>query len=161
MKIEAADSAHGLATSGCLVIMLWRGPATRERLSAASMLVRDHAARTGANVGVLSIIEAGAPQPGEAERRELSPDMRALAPSMAAAAFVLEGGGPEAEQTLRVALQIDELRGAPMVQKYCFDAREATAWIVARCSDAGLDTPSRAELLDAIEALRAALSEHG
>ncbi|MCZ7682981.1 MAG: hypothetical protein M5U28_30915 [Sandaracinaceae bacterium] len=157
-RIEQADEAFSLGTYGSVVLMVWRGPATRERLRAASALVRRSIDLHG-STAVISVIERGAPTPAPEDRHELARDMRALAPSIVGAGFVLEGGGEHTSRVMKVAMMIDGLRAAPLTRKYCVDPAEAATWIAARCRGAMEPAPSRDELLAGIAEVRAAVLE--
>ncbi len=161
VEIDEADGCFAVGTQGSVVLMLWRGAATRAQLAAASALVARHIGTTGQKVAVLTVIEPGAPPPDDPERQAVGGWMRELAPSIVAQALVLEGGGDDAEQVLNVGMRIDELRGVRMNEKFCFGAREAAVWIVGRCEAEGIPAPTRDELVRGVEELRAAIDRHG
>ena len=151
-ELIEADESVAFGTCGCVVIMVWTGAATRERLERAAEIVVTHAARGGA-VGVISVVEHGAPIPPP-EVIELATD-RILAgvPDLAGSAFVIEGGGEWAMAALDVASAAHRRRDDVLVRKYCHDTREASAWLTSRCGG----SPTRAELIAAVELVRGAL----
>lgn len=155
-QIEQADEAFALGTCAGAVLMVWRGAATLDRLRAASALVRRVVDADG-RTAVISVIEPGAPPPGPAEREDLARDMRALAPSIVGAAFVLEGGGELTRSALQVSMVIDALRREKLTRKYCVDAAEGATWLAARCRQALREPPSREALLEGVEKVRAAI----
>ncbi len=108
-EIVRADDAFAIGTCGGVVVMVWRGEATLERLRAASGLVRMHAA-AGRKVAIVSVLEDDSSEPTPEDQSDLARDMRRLAPSIVAAAFVLEGGGEAARRKLEVGFVIDPLR---------------------------------------------------
>lgn len=156
-EIVRADEAFALGTCGSVVLMVWRGEATMERLRAASGLVRTHAGASGGRVAVISVLEDDAPEPGEEEKRDLARDMRSLARAIVASAFVLEGGGESSQRKLAVAMVIDALRRVFLKQKYCYGTREAVSWTLMQSRGAVKEAPSREELLEAIERVRGAI----
>ncbi|MDQ3037685.1 MAG: hypothetical protein M3Y87_35155 [Myxococcota bacterium] len=161
VEIVRADDAFALGTCGSVVLMVWRGEPLLERLRAASGLVRTHAAASGGKVAVVSVLEEDAPEPGPTEQKDLAREMRKLAPSMVATALVLEGGGERAQRKLEVGFVIDALRRHLPKQKYCYGTKEATSWVLLQSRGVVREAPTRGELLDAIELVRAAIGPLG
>ncbi|AKF03478.1 hypothetical protein [Sandaracinus amylolyticus] len=151
-ELIEADESVAFGACGRVVIMVWTGVATRERLERSAEIVVAHAAR-GGPIGIISVVEHGAPIPAP-ESIEIAVDrIVAAAPELAGSAFVIEGGGDWAMAVLDVASTAHRRHHDVLVRKYCHDTREASAWLTARCGGA----PTRAELVDAIEIVRAAL----
>lgn len=144
-----------LGTCGPVVVMIWRGVPTVDRLRAGTDLVRAHASACGTAVAVLSIVEQGSPLPGHVERRALASDMREVASSIVACAFVAEGAGPWAKLAIDVVSAVDGFRGRTK-EKVTVGTDEAAAWLVVRLLGSGVaDAPTRDELLAAVAAIRA------
>jgi hypothetical protein len=152
--IVRAEAAMALATYGPVVVMIWRGVPTVARLRAGTELVRGHASARGTAVAVLSIVEQGSPLPGHVERKALASDMREVASSIVACAFVAEGAGPWARLAIDVVSAVDGFRGRTK-EKLTVGAEEAAAWLVARLLESGAaDAPTRDELLAAVAVIR-------
>lgn len=156
-----ADEAFALGTCGGVVVMVWRGEATLERLRAASGLVRTHAEASGGKVAVVSVLEDDAPEPGDEEKRDLARDMRRLAPAIVASAFVLEGGGESSQRKLDVGMMIDALRRRFLKQKYCYGTKEGCSWLLMQSRGVLREVPERDELVEAIERVRAQIGPPG
>ncbi|UJR84059.1 hypothetical protein [Sandaracinus amylolyticus] len=151
-ELIESDESVSFGTCGPIVVMVWTGIATRERLERAAELVVMHAAR-GGPVGILSVVEHGAPIPPPEVVALATDRILAGAPELAGSAFVIEGGGEWAMSALDVASTAHRRHHDVLVRKYCHDTREASAWLTARCGGA----PTRAELIAAVELVRAAL----
>lgn len=156
LQLDRADEAFALGTYANVVVMVWRGDATVERLRAAAALVERHAAAIGAAVGVVSVIEEGAPPPDAAGTEQVASDQRRLASCMWSLATVLEGA--EVEYVLDAGFAIDEARRGPLKQRHCADVREAAAWLASQCPEDARDAWTRGGLVEAAARVRAAIT---
>lgn len=154
-RIVRADSAFALGTHGCVVVMVWRGDATMERLNAGTALIATHAVEVGTSVGVVSVIEAGAPPPDAEGIERVAADQRELASIMWGFAVVMED--PEPAYVMDAGYAMDDVRGVPLKLRHCADAREATAWLVSQCPPSAQEPPTREGLLEAIAQVRSAI----
>jgi hypothetical protein len=161
VQIVMSDEACAMATIANVVVMVWRGPPTAARLARGFEVVLPLAERRGTRVGVVTVIEHGAPSP---EPRDRIPFMRQLAWQahvFAGVAMVFEGGGAWTSAMLDVASGMLGVVGRlrhPF--KHCIGAREAAAWLAIRAAEAAPDAPSRDDICGAIELARASIGRH-
>ena len=156
VEVIEADEALALGTVGCALIMVWTGEATTERMIRSTECVVALAARMrpGA-VGVVMVIEHGAPLPSREDLERTLAMVGEIAPTLVGTVFVLEGGGAWAAEVLEEASDA-HARLPELARKYCFGTAEASAWLSARLQGEP-EAPSREQLRDAIVALRAAV----
>lgn len=146
-----------LGSVGRAVVMVWAGEPTRARMSRASAAVLQRAARAQPRpIGIVTVVEHGAPVPRVDDLEHAVGLLASAAHQLAGWVFVLEGGGEWASEALDATVVAHARAGDAVARKYCVGTREASAWLSARVQD-GEDAPTREELLEGIEAIRAAL----
>lgn len=159
--IVYSDEACAMGTVGNVVVMVWRGEPTDARLAKGFDVLVPHAARCGTKVGVVTVIEEGAPPPALSQRIPFLRELASRSDVLAALVMVLEEGRSGWRSTvLEVATSMaGTLKLIPV--KLCVGTKEASTWIVARAGEVSADAPSREELREAIELVRAAIRDVG
>lgn len=150
--VEHAEEAFGCGGLGPIVVVVWRGGPTAERMERCYAAFERAARRTSGPVGMLSVVEAGAPPPPltllPAIAREFDRQTR-----MKATVLVLEDRGPMAIGLFEAASTLASLWKLRRPTKICVDSREAITWLAQRVEG----TPERDAVLALVERVRAAL----
>jgi hypothetical protein len=124
-----ADRDYALATAGPLFFIVWRVNTNIEAVREAHRRMTAHAAARGGHIGLVTIIEAGAPVPSGASRAELAGLLRDANAYIQASAVVFEGDGFRAAAVRSVVTGLNLLARPKFEHKIFGDAGKAFAWL--------------------------------
>jgi pantoate kinase len=151
-----SDRGLAIAEHGRVVIMVWRGVPTAERIERATTALGAIAARLGGRVSLLAVIEERSPPP-EVEHFHLA--VRGFdehRDALLATVGVLEDR-TAMSVVLEAASIIRALQRRPTPTKFCADAREAATWLGSRHPHGGDPATFAVSLSEAVETTRARL----
>jgi hypothetical protein len=159
VDVRYRDEGVAIGTYGCVVLFAWRGDATLERILAGDAIIRARAEAYRA-IALLNIIEDGSEPPRGEAVRTISATFDELHPRVVGAAMVFEGGSSWLAMALDAISAMGGVLRKGVVQKHAVDRAEACLWVERRCKAAGeTETPTRGELLRALDVLQRAIVE--
>ena len=152
-RIVWAGEGMGLAEIGTAAVVLWRGELTHAKHARQI----EHYARTIAafpgRAGIMSVLEANAPTPNEALRRESAHEFKRLSTRVTGLACVVEATG------FVGAFQRSVLSGMSLLLPkghaditFCANVRTGAEWLAPRCEGVAVDA-----LCKLVEQLRSRL----
>lgn len=141
----------GLAEIGTVAVVLWRGELTAEKHARQIEAYERVITRYPGRAGIMSVLEAKAPTPSEAMRRESALEFKRLSTRISGMACVIEAQG------FVGAFQRSVLSGMSLLLpkghgdvKFCAEVRTGAEWLVPRCQ--GIATDPLCKLVDDLRA---------
>jgi hypothetical protein len=157
--VRYRDEGVAIGTCGCVVLFAWRGDGTLERVRAAEVIIRAHAEAWPAIV-LLHVIEDGVEPPDGEALRTIGVTLDELHPRVVGVAIAFEGGSSWLAMVLDATAAVGAMLRGRIPLKHAVDRAEACLWVQRRCEAAGEpETPTRAELLQALGVLERAIVE--
>ncbi len=132
-SFERSFSDEGLAIveQERVVIMVWRGSPSAERIGRATDCLGAVIARVGEKVSLLAVIEESSPPPRLEDFALVARGFDAHRDRMLATVGVFEAR-VATSAILDAASLIRTLQREPMPTKFCADPREAATWLASR-----------------------------
>jgi hypothetical protein len=131
LSIVHCEEAFACGRCEDLVVIVWRGVPTPERVQRSLDALAIAGAQAGGRMGFISVIEAGSPPPSLALLPSIARSFDALG-SLVATAGVLEDRGALASRVLDAMSTIMLLALRKHPAKVTTDADEAATWMSAR-----------------------------
>lgn len=154
--IEVSDDAFAVGEHARVVVLIWRGAPTRPRIERVIDAFEAIVRRAQASVSMLVVLEERSPP-------ATFPNIVLSARTFDRFADVLEAWVTVLEQRTGTSAVLDALsavhalRRRPTPTKFCADVSEAAAWLAPRHPHTEPDEAFRGALIEAVEAVRAAL----
>lgn len=151
-----SDDGLTIAEQDRVVIMVWRGSPSADRIERATDGLAAVIARTRQKVSLLAVIEERSPPPRLEDLSLVVRGFDAHREHMLSTVGVFEDR-LATSAILDAASLIRTLQRRPMPTKFCADRREAVTWLASRHPHEGDLGAFCARLVEAIEATRARL----
>lgn len=150
LKMTTADADWSCASWNSVLLLVWRGATTvaRARLAMATLTTLAGAHREG--IGLVVVIEPGAPNPDAEARTILTDTMRQLGTKVVGAAYLVPVGGFVGAAVRAAITGLGLMSRVAYPLKVVATASEAASWLATRLP--GSVEPS--ELERAVEAAR-------
>lgn len=159
MGVELVEDAFAIGRREQLVVALWRGEPTSDRLERSYAAVVRAIERAGRAVAFVKIIEAGAPAPDPSQLPWLARELDDLRERVVATAIVLEERGAQIEALVDAASTVHSMtRPQRRPLKILSDTDEAIVWLLRRL-DVAPTRASRGDVLAWIETLRSSMPD--
>lgn len=131
ISIVHTEEAFACGRSGGLVVLVWRGVPTSERVHRSFDAVALAAQAAGGRIGMMAVIEAGSPPPALSLFPSIARSFDDLGAHVATAG-VLEDRSALAARVLDAMTTVMLLGRRKHPVKVCTDADEAATWMSAR-----------------------------
>ncbi len=153
------DDAVACGALAGLLIVVWRGGPTAERLARVVAECDTLTATYAGDLALVAVIEDGSPTPSLQEAAAVARAFDAH-PRITSTVAVLEGRDPWLATTLDLAARMAAMRKRATQTKLCTDAREAATWLERRHTHGRTSAEFRDRLLASIELVRARVDAH-
>jgi hypothetical protein len=152
-RIWFAAQGMGLAEIGTVAIVVWRGELTYDKHERQLENYERAISRYPGRAGIMSILEANAPTPSEAMRRESANAFKQISTRISGMACVIEATGfvGSFQRSVLSGMSLLLPKGHGDV-KFCADVRTGAEWLVPRTQGVTADA-----LCKLVEELRARL----
>lgn len=129
MNIESIDHQHAVATSGALMLCLWRKVTTHEAVLELHGVSTALARRAPEKIAFLTVVESSADMVSGPVRSELVRVFRGVGDSVSCSALVFEGQGFQAAAARAVTTTINQLARQPFPHRVFGDVIAAAQWM--------------------------------
>lgn len=154
--VELEERGFRLATSSCLVLILWGRDPLRDDLERISALQRALVAEHGYCVSLSVVPDKLAVKIGDGVREASADNLREFADTNLGAAVVVAQGGMRATLVRTLITGIQLIAFAPIKQRVFSSTRDALAWLAARPK---LRPEHAAELVELDAEIRALIAQ--
>jgi hypothetical protein len=151
-----SDDSLAIAEQDRVVIMVWRGSPSADRIERATDGFAAITSRMRENVSLIAVIEERSPPPRIEDLSLVVRGFDAYRERMLATVGVFEDR-VATSTILDAASVIRALQRRPLPTKFCADRREAATWLASRHPHEGDLGAFSSRLVEAIEATRARL----
>ena len=153
------EADFALATFGDIFMTIWRDKTTMEGVRASRSAVEAFSAGRRREIGMLTIVEPGAPIPARAERTALADYLRAVSDSIKVSALVYEGEGFHAAAVRSLVTGLTLIARQDYPHRVFDSVDKAAVFMAPLLVQRDDSTPLAQEIIDAVAQLRRAVNQ--